>query len=144
MKKKRLPIDFYIPKTLIIFFLNIIGTISILFGCATIEEPRYVSQPDVINVVPIQTFDLPTLLTGNNRPSVDVQLTKPGEVSKFSPENAAIGAFKGLIIGPFLGVATFLTTPSSGLPLTTTNLAIAAVAGAIICATIWAVMGGMN
>jgi hypothetical protein len=138
IKQKRLPIDFYIPKILIIFFLNIIGTISILFGCATIEEPQYVSQPDVIDVVPIQTFDLPTLLTGNNRPSIDVQLTKSGEVSKVSPENAVSGVFIGFIYGSFWGVRA--TGGSTSLPL----LAIAAAAGGTIGATLGAVEGGIN
>ena len=141
MEQKRQPIDLYIPKTLIIVFLNIISTISILFGCATIEEPQYVSQPDVIDVVPIQTFDLPALVTGNNRPSVDVQLTMPGEVDKVSPENAAVGAFTGLIYGPFLGVAAFLKSPS-GWSLT--NFAIAAAAGGAVGATLGAVVGGIN
>lgn len=40
MKQKKLPINFYIPKTLIAIFLIIIGTISILFGCATLEAAK--------------------------------------------------------------------------------------------------------
>jgi len=138
MKQKRLPIDFYIPKTLIIFLLNIIGTISILFGCGTIEEPRYFSQPDVIEVVPIKTFDLPALLSGNNRPSIDVQLTRPGEVSKVSSENAVSGGFYGLIYGSLLGVSAVGGTAT--LPV----LAVAAAAGGTIGAISGAWVGGMS
>ena len=109
VKQIKLPKDIHIPKNLIIAFLTIIGTISTIFGCATVkeppyEEPRYVSLLDVIHLEPTKTFDLPALLTADNCPSVDVQLTKPGEVAKESPENPVKGAFYGFAGGFLLTV----------------------------------------
>ena len=129
MKHKNLPIDFYIPKTLVVIFLIIIGTISILFGCATIEEPQHVSQPDVIDVVPSQKFDLTTLLKENNRPSIDVQLAKPGEVAKFYPENIGEGALSGLFLGIMSVPVIMLLNPATYF-MSFTELAIGA--GAIV------------
>ena len=146
MKQKRQPIDLYIPKTLIIFFLYIIGTISTIFGCTTVkhpyfEEPQYVSLQDGIHLEPTKTFDLPTLLKANNFPSVDVQLIKPGEVDeipKVSPESPAKGAFIGFLGGFFvtLGIC------GPGVP-PDVCFTICAAVGAI-SATYMAVQGGIN
>ena len=143
MKQKKLPIYFYISRTLIAIFLIIIGTLSIFFGCATIEEPQYVSQPDVIDVVPSQTFDLTTLLTGNHRPSTDVQLAKPGEVSKVYPENSGEGALENLIAGIiFVPVATLLNPYTYFMSLT--ELAIGAGGIVTVFVIYGAVEGGKN
>jgi hypothetical protein len=143
MKQKKLRIYCYIPKTLIVIFLIPIGTISILFGCATIEEPHYVSQPDVIGVVPAQAFDLTALLTGNNRPSIDVQLAKPGEVSKVYPENSGQGALHYLIAGIILVPAAMLLEPATYfMPLT--DSAIVAAGAVTIFMIYGAVKGGRN
>jgi hypothetical protein len=143
MKQKKLPIYFYVPKTLIVIFLITIGTISIFFGCATIEEPHYASQPDVIDVVPAQTFDLATLLTGNNRPSIDVQLARPGEVSRVYPENSGQGAFHYLIAGIILVPAAMLFEPATYfMPLT--DSAIVAAGAVTIFVIYGAVKGAKN
>lgn len=143
MKPKKLPINFYIPKTLISIFLIIIGTTSILFGCATIEEPKYVSQPDVIDAVPSLTFDLTTLLTGNNRPSIDVHLAKPGEVSKVHPENSGEGALEYLFAGIiFVPVAMLLDPYTYLMPLT--DSAIVAAGAVTIFVIYGAVKGDKN
>ena len=143
MKHKNLPIDFYIPKTLVVIFLIIIGTISILFGCATIEKPQHVSQPDVIDVVPSQKFDLTTLLKENNRPSIDVQLAKPGEVAKFYPENIEEGALSGLVLGIMSAPVLMLFNPYTYF-MSFTELAIGAGVIVTVFVTCGVVIGGTN
>jgi hypothetical protein len=93
--------------------------------------------------VPAQTFDLTTLLTGNNRPSIDVQLTKPGEVSKVYPENSGEGALDYLIGGIIFVPVVMLLNPYTYLmPLT--DSAIVAAGVVTIFVIYGAVRGGKN
>ena len=146
VKPSGLPKNICISKYHILILLTFIGAISTVFGCATAKEPQYINQPDAIELVPIKTFDLPSCLTGNNRPIIDVMLSRPGEVSEFYPSdqiNQLIGSLSGFFGGAFLGAGaaciSILTTP--GPYLTMNEMAIFVAVGGTIGGLVGAILG---
>ncbi|MBW2410837.1 MAG: hypothetical protein JRF72_13640 [Deltaproteobacteria bacterium] len=132
----------YFPAALMAF---VFGTILILFGCATTahQEPQYVSQPDDIDVIPAETFDLPDLLADNNRrATLDVQVAKAGEMPEVSPKNAIEGASAGLFAWIFVGLPGVLLKAPPGA--TFTDIVIVAAAGGILFTAGGAVWGEIN
>ena len=146
MKQVRLRRSMHKPKQCIVIFLVIISLIFNLLGCATVKEPQYDSQPDVVEIVPTHPFDLPSILTGNNRPIIDVVLLRPGDVSEFYPSDQIdqlLGALSGLFGGAFMGAgaACIGILLSPGPYLTLTEMAVFVAAGGAIGGLVGAILG---